>query len=313
MKFGVITRTWQALIKVLGWQVIVQSWRTEDEHCGAAWLFLCVHSLVSVACGAAQLSGPQGLTFSCAALLLFSWAKSILSRAGETSEIALIIYLTSFAQNCLLGMPCALSPASAEPRWLGTCLCFSQPVRAWSCCCNSLCAAGAEPLLHRESPCLCWESRMGGKTCGRQQKQQMMGMKVRGSGGWQKKKDRNNVFTICFEYVLRLAMVNFKECIPPSSLSSSWQAGSGLVLQAQGKHTPLGQRWGWRLVKIVPLPAIHIWDKWKHPFACQILLAAITMPLSSSFKPTHCQLFRALSHSLRSNAAPPHCKPEQGC
>lgn len=79
--------------------------------CGAAWLLLCVHRLVSVACGA-QLSGSQGLTFSCAALLLLPWAQSILSRAGETASI---ISLTLFAQNCLPGMPCALSPASAEP------------------------------------------------------------------------------------------------------------------------------------------------------------------------------------------------------
>lgn len=85
------------------------------SNCGAAWLFLWMHSIVSVACRA-QLSGSQGLTFSRAALLLLPWAKSILSRAGETGEIASIIYLTSFAQNCLLGIPCAQSPASAEPR-----------------------------------------------------------------------------------------------------------------------------------------------------------------------------------------------------
>lgn len=103
MKFGVITRTWQALIKVLVWGYYRVG---EDEQLWSCKVvFVCAHP--RLACGA-QLSGPQGLTVSCAALLLFPWAKSILSRAGETGDIASIIYLTSFAQNCLLCMLCAL-------------------------------------------------------------------------------------------------------------------------------------------------------------------------------------------------------------
>lgn len=62
------------------------------------------------------------------------------------------------------------------------------------------------------------------------------------SNRWQEERgedDRNSIFTIYFEYVLRLAMMNFNECIPPSSLGSNWQAGSGFVLQVHRKHTPL--------------------------------------------------------------------------
>lgn len=74
-------------------------------------------------------------------------------------------------------------------------------------------------------------------------------------------------------------------------------------------NTPHWQRWGWRLVKIMPFPAICTWDKWESPCPCQVLLPAITDPLSSSFKPIHCQLFRALSQRLRRNPAPPYCIP----
>lgn len=116
----------------------------------------------------------------------------------------------------------------------------------------------------------------------------------------------------------------------PSSLSSSWQAGSGLVLQVQGKHNPLGQWWRWRLVKIVPLSSIHTWDKWEPPFARQVLLAAITKPLSSSFKPIHSlQYVSALQGPVtqpeqksctsplhawtRLLVRPPHCFSDAAC
>lgn len=262
MKFGVITGTWQALIKVLVWGVILQSWRTEDEQ-----LWSCMAVLVCAQPHQCDLWSSALWSPGCDFFMCCPPAVSLGQIHPQQSWgnwWNCINNLLDFICSELLAWHALCSvPSFCWAQVIGTCLCSSQPVSAWSCCCKSLCAAGAEPLLHRERPCLCWESRMWGKTCGRQQKQQMMGRKVRGSEGWQKKKDRNNIFTICFEYILRLEMMNFNECIPPSSLGSSWQAGSGLVLQVQRKHTPLGQWWGWRLVKIVPLPAIHTWDKWE--------------------------------------------------
>lgn len=101
------------------------------SNCGVVWLFLCVHSIASTGCRAWD-SRSQGLTFSCATLPLLPWAKSILGRIGETAEIASVIYLTSFAQNCLFNIPCTLSPASAEARRLGThLLCSWQCLEKW--------------------------------------------------------------------------------------------------------------------------------------------------------------------------------------
>lgn len=137
---------------------------------GVIRLSSCVHSVVSVGCRAWDV-GSQGLTFSCATLLLLPWAKPILGRVGETGEIASVIYLTSFAQNYLLSILCALSPASAEARWLGTrILCSWQCLEKWgSQWVPGFAAASPFVLLGQtysstgRAPFLCWASRTGGR------------------------------------------------------------------------------------------------------------------------------------------------------
>jgi len=129
----------------------------------------CACSIASMGCRAWD-SCSQGLTFLCVAVLLLLWAKSILGRVGETGEIASVIYLTSFAQNCLLGISCLLRP--------GVLVCVSSaPGSAWRrgatsehlalllqiplCCWGRLTAPRAEPLP------LLGQQNGGQKACGR--------------------------------------------------------------------------------------------------------------------------------------------------
>lgn len=205
-------------------------------------------------------------------------------------------------------------PASAEPRWLGTHFCSSQPVSAWSCCCKSLCAAGAEPLLHRESPCLCRESRMWGKACGRQQQQQIWEGKW---GGVENERKRKT------EKIYLLSVLNMfwgwqwwiiMSVSHPPAWGQADKQDQVLCSKCRG-NTP---QWGnggdedwWRLclsqqfvLETSGNLLLHVRYSWlqsQSPFP-----ASSSPSTVSSLGPCHTAWGRR-------NPAPPYCMPEQGC
>lgn len=129
-----------------------------------------------------------------------------------------------------------------------------QPVSTWLCCCKSLCAAGADLLFHRQSPLPLLGQQNRGERCVVVVLEWEMAVVTDGGkeseGEWRmaKKETQTVCFTICCEYILRLAVLSFQFnwCLAPSiqpGVKLSSREGS-CTPNAVGKHTPLGQQWG---------------------------------------------------------------------
>lgn len=235
-------------------------------------------------------------------------AKSILGRVGETGEIASVIYLTSFAQNCLLSIPCTLSLASAEARWLGTRLCSWQCLKKWGSqwvpgfpaahpfvmMGQTYCSTGRAPSFARPA-------EQGGKACGGQSG---VGDASRNrwwegkSGEWRmtKKETHKQYFNYLFWIYSEAGNAEFSvQAVSCTLHSSQGQAGKQEKV-LYSKHRGSRPHWGnggvkdWRcashsrfiLKRSENLP-LHLRFSWLQS----------QESLSSSFKPIHCQLFRA--------------------
>lgn len=234
------------------------------SNSGVARLSSCARSTVSVGCKARE-PGSQGLTVSCAALPLLPWAKSTPGRAAETAEIASVIHFTSFAQNCFFSIPCALSPASAEGRWLGTRLLCS-----WQCVAEqgshwvpgfaganhfvllgqTFCSTGRAPSF--AGPAGRWGKAWDGRSgVGDSSSYGWWEGKQRGVDDDKKGNTQTLFFTICFEDILRLAVLSFqfKWCLtlsiqPGVKLASRQRSGTPSAGEAHPTGTMVGMKTG---------------------------------------------------------------------